>query len=65
MEQLSRQHMKGLSSNSRVKKVRTVGLTNRNHGILSVGDTNLLRNISGRRVRFNPPAIALKRATST
>ena len=52
--------------NSRVKKVRTVGLTNRNRGILSVGDTNLLRNISGRRiVRFNPPAIALKRATST
>ena len=66
MEQLSRQHMKGLSSNSRVKKVRTVGLTNRNRGILSVGDTNLLRNISGRRrVRFNPAAIALKRATST
>ena len=40
---------KQLPSNIRVKKVWTVGLRNRNRGILSVGDTNLLRNISGRK----------------
>ena len=58
-ERISR---KQLPSNIRVKKVQTVGLKNRNRGILSVGDTNLLRNISGRKkVRFNPSAIALKR----
>ena len=57
-ERISR---KQLPSN-RVKKVRTVGPRNRNRGILSVGDPNLLRDISGRKkVRFNPSAIVLKR----
>ena len=57
-ERISR---KQLPSN-RVKKVRTAGPRNRNRGILSVGDPNLLRDISGRKkVRFNPSAIALKR----
>ena len=40
---------KQLPSNIRVKKVQTVGPRNRNRRILSVGDTNLLRNISGRK----------------
>ena len=58
-ERISR---KQLPSNIRVKKVRTVGPRNRNRGILSVGDANLLRNILGRKkVRFNSSAIALKR----
>ena len=58
-ERISRQQS---PSNIRVKKVGTVGLRNRNRGILSVRDTNLLRNISGRKkVTFNPSAIALKR----
>ena len=57
-ERISR---KQLPSN-RVKKVRTARPRNRNRGILSVGDPNLLRDISGRKkVRFNPSAIALKR----
>ena len=61
-ERISR---KQLPSNIRVEKVQTVGLKNRNRGILSVGDTNLLRNISRRKkVRFNPSAIALKRMRS-
>ena len=58
-ERISR---KNLPSNIRVKSVQTIGPRNRNHGILPVGDTNLLKNISGRKqVRFNPSAIALKR----
>ena len=45
-ERISR---KQLPSNIKVKKVQKVGPRNRNRGILSVGDTNLLRNISGRK----------------
>ena len=45
-ERISR---KQLPSNIRVKKVQTVRPRNRNRKILSVGDTNLLRNISGRK----------------
>ena len=44
-ERISR---KQLPSNIRVKEVRAVGMRNRNRRILSVGDINLLRKISGR-----------------
>ena len=44
-ERISR---KQLPSNIRVKEVRAVGMRNRNCRILSVGDINLLRKISGR-----------------
>ena len=58
-ERISRQKSPSII---RVKKVGTVRLRNRNRGILSVRDTNLLRNISGRKkVTFNPSAIAFKR----
>ena len=58
-ERISR---KQLPSNIKVTKVQTVGPRNRNNGIISLNDANLLRNILGRKkVRFNPSAIALKR----
>ena len=58
-ERISR---KQLPSNIKVTKVQTNGPRNRNNGIISLNDANLLRNILGRKkVRFNPSAIALKR----
>ena len=58
-ERISR---KQLPSNIKVKKVRTVGPRNRNRGIISLNDANLLRDRSERKkVKFNPSAIALKR----